>query len=99
MIDWALHELSRIETLIKAGIGVTVIFAIGQVWHKTKALVPVVTTVILGGAVMWFVAHTDWVPAKIQDETNGAGGPRLAAVVVVDLKTRTALPAWVEGTA
>lgn len=70
MIDYLTEKLSEVQTLLLAGLAVVVIWAVATVFLKTRALIPTVVMLVVGGLVLWGTANSDWFAEKIGEETS-----------------------------
>ncbi len=87
MIDMGFSLTSDLTALLRAAAAVVAIFMVLATWVKTRAAVPIVAAVIVGGFVLWAVTADGlgWFSDRIGDDAD-----RLAAAVVVEPTGATA---------
>jgi hypothetical protein len=83
VIDWLNEKFGEVEQLgIHAGqLGFVLVMV--MTWFKTKALVPVIVTALVGGFVLFAVSNTGWFKQKVTDE-SGLGQRPVAVHVVYE---------------
>jgi len=71
MLDWIGSMIDELQDTAQVFIVFLCIVVIGSVAFKTRALVPVLGTVLLAAFVIFFTsdAGLDWLPSMIKEET------------------------------
>lgn len=74
---------SNTETLIKLVAVAVVMVAILVTYAKTKALVPTIVAMIIGGFVLWALANTGWFSSTAGTTITDNSAPPPAHVLVI----------------
>lgn len=85
MIDAGFNLITNAELLIRAATAVIVSVIILATLIKTRALIPVVVSMVVGGLVLWGVTMNGagWFGSRINDDANKLAAPAAAVVAVV----------------
>ena len=76
MTDLLQGEITKIESLVQAGVGLMALVMIAVVWARTKAFVPTLGAVLFGAIVTWAVNNSSFLEQKVDEEFS------LPAIVV-----------------
>jgi hypothetical protein len=80
MIEWAQGTVDQLVTLARAFTVLVAILSIIMVWYQTKALIPVLTAVLVAGVALWAVS-----PAGIETLKRWISEDTAGVIVVVEL--------------
>ena len=73
MIQWLTQLIAQFKILILSGLGVLVLFAIAETFHKTRSVVGSVVVLILGAGLVWAASNITVIQDKVGRDVNNPG--------------------------
>jgi hypothetical protein len=80
VVDILDDMLSDAENLLVAVVAVMAVWFVVWTWIRTRSIVPVLGSLIVGAVVLWGVYRMDYLRGRVNDDvTNyeGGGGPQV----------------------